>query len=565
MKSISNAIRKIYITIVVAFALVILTLLCAYNASSTTFLINWEHTVYVNDSVFFHVALVVVTLFILVKCSRSASYKKFEKWIEEYEHFQKLKFILLCCIFGIGTIWALSTQFIPGVDEYDVQNIVAQALKGDFSGFSEHAYMDQHPNQWGLFVVSYLLALFFGARNYLMLEILIAFSISMVFKELSEIAELFGIRRAGQLAVIAVGALYIPFSLYSVMVYGNMVGIAFALAAIKYELLYFKSGRVEDVIKCGAYIGFAVMVKSNMQIYFLAIVFTAMINLFKDIPRALKLIFVVLTGYFLQSAGTEFFVRHLTQCTLDAPITSLAFVAMGLQETDQAPGWWNSYTVNSYFACSGDVVQHSIMVKADIMEALKGFLHNPRYAVEFFTQKVLSTWANPTFQCFSTVRNGTYIETPHWVNWLLSYHTQYIVATSLNFICFMIYFGALLNLLLDKFDDENNLVLIMTFIGGFVFYLFWETKARYALMFFVVLIPCAIKGFSLASAEIQEVLQKHIKPIRKIRLVIVLVIVIVFFCLYFGKFNYLLNQDTETYKSYISNLTFGDYAPYVGK
>ena len=213
---ISKVIRKTYKTVILFFAVAILALLCAYNASSTACFINWEHTAYVDDSVKKQILLIIFVCAILIKFKESKSYERLTKKVQDDTSFIQIRFVLLATIFAGCTVWILSTQFVPGVDEWAVQDITSRAIRGDFSDFQSMAYMDQYPNQWGLFIVSYIIALLFGAQNYLILQIFIAFAITIVFKELSEITALLGVGRIGQLVVIGVGILYIPFPSQSI-------------------------------------------------------------------------------------------------------------------------------------------------------------------------------------------------------------------------------------------------------------------------------------------------------------------------------------------------------------
>lgn len=418
------------------------------------------------------------------------------------------------------------------------------------------------------------IALFFGSQNYLVLQIFIAFAITVVFRELSEITEQLGVGRIGQLAVIGIGILYIPFPIYSIMVYGNMIGVAMAMTAVKYEMIYFKDESFHDAAKCGFYIAVGILFKSNMEIYFLAILFTACIELCRTPKKSLKLIAVLIAAYLLQSIGIKALVYLITGYSPNKAIPSIAWIAMGLQDGDLAPGWWNSYTVNSYYDCGGNIELHKAVLKDNILSSITNFTQNPSYAVEFFFKKILSTWANPSFQCFGTVRNGSYIYTPVWGRFILSYPGQYYIGIYLNAFCFILYFGALLDMLLAKMENLEHLILPMAFIGGFVFYLFWETKARYGLMFFVALLPHSIRGYSLLISKLADgsmtitALPKKLSELIKnapLRFATVALVALFFCGIYGTKYSYLLKQDTATYYDYVANAGWQEKTEFIGK
>ncbi len=581
MKKTADVIQNIYRFLVIGCFLIIITFLCAYNAASTAVLINWEHTVYIADSVKLHLVFIALSVIFVILLKKSGAYRFVCEKLEDDKIFGRCKFFLIITILFLSCLWALSTQFMPGVDEYAVQQAVEEVLEGNYDSFAPLAYMDEYPNNWGFFLFSYVIAKIFGKMNYIVIQLIIAVTIALAFKALSEIAELFEIGRVGQLMVLLVGVLFIPFTFYSMMVYGNLPGVCFALFAVKYEIKYLKDGgKIYHACTSGICIAIGVAFKSNMQIYFLAMLFTAVIHVFKSWKKALALVLILISAYAVQSVGIALIIRSMTGCVLDKPITSLAWVAMGLQDGDLAPGWWNNYSVKTYFECGGDVVKHSAVVKSSISDSLSNFIANPDYAVEFFTKKTLSTWANPTFQCFATVRNGSYLAIPEWMLEMLSYSSQKSMTEYLDVIAFLVYFGSLLYVLTEDFKRTDKLILPMTFVGGFLFYLVWEAKARYGLMFFIVLIPCAVKGFSRTATLITEKIgqikqskneEKSEKSERKmsskfaLRLGAVAVSLAVFVALYAVKFNLVLNQDTGEYLSYVENSPDEEEVEYLGQ
>ena len=575
MKSFLEEIERFYKWIIAGLFLIIISFLCLCNAASTSHLIMWEHTICTKDSVIFHIFLIAITIFAISAFKKSKINQGLREYLSDEKEFKRVKNIILCMIFALSAIWALSTQFVPGVDEYNIQSIVREVLQGNLSSFKDHAYMDIYPQQWGFFLFSLLIAVVFGSMNYIIIELLIAFAISMIFKQLSEIAKLLGAERTEQLFILIFGILFFPFLLYSEDVYGNMFGVAFALSAVKYEIIFFGNGNKKDAIKCGIAIALGMLMKSNMQIYFLAILFSSLVNIIKKKREAVFLTIVICLACFIESKGVEILVRILCGGGgrgLNAPITPLAWVAMGLQNDGEiGPGWWNSYITNSYYDCGGDIVKHAQVCMESIINSLSGFISNPTSGIKFFAEKILTTWTNPTFQCYGTVRNGSYVETPLWAQVLLSYKGQHLASKYLNVLSFLVFFGALLYILNRKDEDNAALILPMTFIGGFVFYIFWETKARYALMFFVVLIPLAARGYSLALASLEIRSKKRSKNakrlsnIMKLRLALVGLVMVGFIALYEGELKDMLSQGSYIYKEYIANSGWREVTEYIEK
>lgn len=190
------------------------------------------------------------------------------KKIDNEYQFKKVKRIMLFIIFLIGAIWALSTQFVPGVDEGEIQTYAYLATKGNFDVFAPGQYMNRYPCQWGLFLFDYILSILFGSLNYLVFELINAIAISVIFNQLCEIGKINGMGKIGQLILLLVGIIFFPITFYSIMVYGNMLGVALSLTAIKYEIIFMEKKKKRDALRCAIFISLAILIKSTMLIYF---------------------------------------------------------------------------------------------------------------------------------------------------------------------------------------------------------------------------------------------------------------------------------------------------------
>ena len=62
----------------------------------------------------------------------------------------------------------------------------------------------------------------------------------------------------------------------------------------------------------------------------------------------------------------------------------LAYVEMGLQDSPDAPGWWNGYNWNVYTDNNCDSEQASAQVKNDLKNTLIYYLQHPKECLDFF-------------------------------------------------------------------------------------------------------------------------------------------------------------------------------------
>ena len=63
-------------------------------------------------------------------------------------------------------------------------------------------------------------------------------------------------------------------------------------------------------------------------------------------------------------------------------------------------GWYNGYTQKIYKKNKYDYQLTKERVNSDIEKSVIKLKENPKYACNFFYEKVTSQWNNPTFQCF---------------------------------------------------------------------------------------------------------------------------------------------------------------------
>lgn len=86
-------------------------------------------------------------------------------------------------------------------------------------------------------------------------------------------------------------------------------------------------------------------------------------------------------------------------------------------------------------------------------------------------------------------------------------------------------------------------VLPLTFIGGFIFHLFWEGKCQYTLPYFMLLLPLSIIGFYSMAKKLSSVSKKYLYKCG------VFAVILLFIAIIFNRF-IILNQDNKSYRQY---------------
>ena len=265
-----TGLRALSVRVVGALFVLFISWLLLLSGFSTSYLSYSEHTFFVRDSMLVNVLAAAAFLALLAllhwkKDGISACLRRSR--LGPYLTFDGLKRTILLILLAEGVFWVLATQFTPGADQSAVLRAATQLRMKSSLLFSDGAYISKSPHQIGLVVFLYGLNALFGDQNIVVFQLLNAVGLMVVYKELSEISGMFGMSRRGQLLVAASGLIFFPLTMYTSLIYGNILGEAFALAAIQRELLYFRDGKKRHALLSAVWIALSVMMKQNYMVF----------------------------------------------------------------------------------------------------------------------------------------------------------------------------------------------------------------------------------------------------------------------------------------------------------
>lgn len=472
---------------VVALALLLL------SGSSTTFLIgDWTEKVFLTyDAAWRNVLyLAVFTL---------AMFGLREWQVSETKTFGRMQAGLLVFGTALALLWTVNNRVIPEQDQLFVFEAAQRFLAGDYSDFLRGGYMSMYPNQSGLFLLELPLVAVFGRHCFFAFELLNAAAYVLTILALGCLSERLGATLTQRLIAEGCGLLCLPLLFYTSFLYGNLIGLCLGLWAMYFELRYIDEHRLRDLVLAVLLIVIASAVKNNYLIFLVAIVLHALAEaLRKKQVRNALLALLVVAVYALQSWGTTAALEHKTGGDLSNGVSTMAFVAMGLQVNPvKCDGWYNEFNKESYIESGYDADKQGELAKASISDSI-AYLKSPSNAVRFFLRKNASQWADPLFQSLWTSQvRQTRNERPGWINRALSPNGSTAIGQFLDVLQFWAYAGVLLYLIFGRKDKRffESLLLQITVLGGFVFHCVWEAKGQYTISYFVLLLPLAVLGF----------------------------------------------------------------------
>ena len=180
-------------------------------------------------------------------------------------------------------------------------------------------------------------------------------------------------------------------------------------------------------------------------------------------------------------------------------IPAVGFIAMGLQENYLGNGWYSDYHKTVFWETDCDRQKTAEISEEKIRERLQEFRNDPRMAYQFFYQKMASQWDAPLFQ--SLYFNGDYSDEnmpgQDTLVYKLSHEYFGRALTIADRLQFIIYAGMLFYFIFCVKGRSEILwhMLVVTVIGGFLFSIFWEAKARYIFPYYILMFPMAAVGY----------------------------------------------------------------------
>lgn len=555
----SKTLYSIYRYIVLGLFLIIniwLFLLSIFSTSRLTSDAS-ERTYYTGDYAWLHVIILAVLIAAVFYLVRKNIFTRINSYLTNNEKaFIRIRNICLIIIGISGAAWVLLTQSTAGADQYYVLNAARGLRNGDYSAFQYNGYIAKYTNQIGLLFIEYLVGFLVGDYNYLFWQLLNVVMIVFTYKMFSDILGLLKLPRIASLFSIIIGILFFPWTLYSVFIYGNVAGLFFATVSFKYTMLFidrlkeFNSLKISYIVISAVSMMLSVMVKSNYLIFMIAlIIYTIAETLRHQNIQIILVTCAVIAGFAIQAVVPKLVVEKISGCNLNNGASSWTWIAMGLHPSDSnvyADGWYSGRIAAFYENNDYDTRKEAEASKAEIKGYIDTYKSDSSAFVSFLSKKVASQWNNPEFQCFwiTNVR-GSNIEKSVIISEILSLEGSTPFIAFLNIMQSIILFGSMLyaiNALIGG-TFAGATVLPLTFIGGFIFHLFWEGKCQYTLPYFMLLLPLSVIGFYSMTKRLADITKKYLYKCS------VFAVILLFITIVFNRF-IILNQDDKSYRQY---------------
>lgn len=421
---------------------------------------------------------------------------------------------------GLGLWWITAVDRVPVGDQAFIYGGASYFMEGGYSFLDIGGYCAVYPHQLGLIALTEVLFHLVGAYNY--------FAFQLICVELAVGIVLLGyvlIRNITESMAVAVTyCLFvfccIPLVFYTSWVYGEIPSIFFSMLTACCLIKYGKTNQKSWLVGMVFAVVMAILVRKNSLIMLIAVCLVGGVYMLvkKDKRLLLALLSAVLLPSLAYSGVYKMYEIRSGLPHMDG-VEPISYVAMGMQECNGKYGWYNNYCKDVYYAQEMDNNLVKMVSRGDIKMRLEEFKENPSYAIYFFREKVLSQWNMPLYQ--SLYFNSQYTEglEPAEDAFVSRLNTDYFV--SVLGICdrmqFILYVGLLCYFLFAVKRDSNILqhMLAVAIIGGFLFSIIWEAKARYIFPYYVTMFPLAAIGYHQAISQMQALFGRKQKQNRE--------------------------------------------------
>ncbi len=381
---------------------------------------------------------------------------------------------------------------------------------GDYRSLLFDHYLGYDSHQLGLVTFERILCLF--SENIMFFQ-LFNLALGILNNYLTyRIADLvFGGNALINKFAILLSFLFLPQLFFIMYIYGNIPGFTCLMTAYFFGLrALLGRGRLPwaDLLLSVIFSAFAILIRSNYMIGVLALAIVALLDLIgrRRIVAAVTVLLAAVLIFTVPTRALHAYYEAESGIEISRGTPMILYVAMGLQEGPMGNGWYNAFNNNTYEDSGYDYEAAAQIGREEIGRRLSAFKADPGYAADFFSDKFISTWADPTFQ---SVNSAPAITLENWddkvrgelLNNIYSGGRAYsIIATLSNVVNVIIVAAAFLFYVLifkskEKTGLKEVLLLFMLYtVGGMLFHLAWETKARYVQTYIYILIPAAAAG-----------------------------------------------------------------------
>lgn len=468
-------------------------------------LVNLKVRLY-EDSIVKNMLVFLFIIFLLFFVSKRIFTKKEE---ENKKKVHRIAVIIAIAVGILSAIWAVLIPYRPDHDQLQIVQDALDFANGDYSDLK--GYLEIFPYQLGL--VHLYKILFAICPNTEIIYFFHAIWIAAIIYGTYAISEeLFQNSKVSLYSMIAAVS-FIPMYFYVNYAYGDLSVAACGIIGIWCLIKYCKTNKIRYAVGMVCIMIFSYLARTNALIVMIALGITLLIHSIrqKDWKSLLTAVLVICLPLFCSSMLLTMYQKKANVEMLDGAPAILT-IAMGMQDTYEGPGYYNAYNLTVYVNSEKDASAAADIAKQYIEARVIEMRQNLADTKNFYQVKIWQQWNEPSFggevstHTFQGDVSSLVISTYYG-------HIQQFLRIFRNYYLFILYAGVLAatvyKIVFEKEDAIWKNVILIIFIGGFLFSLLWESKSRYVMPYVAMLFPYGAYGWY----RVQTLLGKQVKKI----------------------------------------------------
>lgn len=410
-----------------------------------------------------------------------------------------------CLIFWLICVWWVSVvPYNMEGDQAIIWTAGSLALEGNYVMFGHGGQMFIYPQQQGLVFLYELLFRLTGTTSYHLIgyvnALLAPFTLFFGYQCVKECSD-----TGTALRFLPLMMFCLPYIIYSPYVYGDIPSICYSFILFWAVLKFMKTDRYRYGILACVVAAIALISRKNIWIFFIGLciglVFAAIKKWsFKPVVLAVSIVLCAT----LSMSGIKQMYSIRSGYPVSSGMPSVLWLAMGLQYSEYGAGQYNHYSKGVYQKVDFDNQAAAEIGTREVKDRIKAFVQYPDQCGMFFQEKMHTQWADPLFE--SIKFTGTFGETAKeeihpFVAWIYGGEGYKVLEWFCSKCMSVVYVLAFLGVCLRYFKKKEILqdVPLIVFVGGFLFSILWEAKARYMLPYYVLLHMYAAYGMTHVS------------------------------------------------------------------
>lgn len=398
-------------------------------------------------------------------------------------------------------------------DAYNVYQAAINYNQGNFVDFEPGQYMFRFPFQLALMTYDRLLAyISTDIRLFYMMNLLWVLGANYFLWKIATV--LFKEKPLIHGYTILLSFMFLPQFFFVLFVYGQVPGLVCMVAAVYFMLKQLRGYSGYNWLFSILFAVLANFLKSNFKIAIIAMLIVYFCYFCVQKKKQYLLIMVgMLAAVFLSGALLEKYYELDMNREIGKGTPMIMWVAMGLQDDENSTtqgGWINGYNIYRFNDVGYDYDAATRRALTSIHRSAIRFWEDPAYCVQFFWEKIVSTWCDPMYQSvwsgplvakedsdgklLDEIYSGgqIYNHLANWCNGVVILILGLALAAVVGIVCYI-----------EKTERILYFFPVIYLIGGFLFHVFWETKSQYVYMYVLCLVPLSAYGLNLLYEKIR--------------------------------------------------------------